>query len=137
MEFPAAHTLVGKGIEGVGVVGIDQVKDLDDIAFFQQQRGDGPHGLTLWIGDQEAAICLHEVGLAEEARLARAGAADDDLQKITPVCFPVEAHTDILRKDCILKGVFVTILGIELPGIAPSGGAVFLAGPPVFPCGEV
>ena len=26
---------IGKGIEGVGVVGVDQVKDLDDIAFFQ------------------------------------------------------------------------------------------------------
>ena len=51
--------------------------------------------------------------------------------------FPVEPHADILREDGIFHGVFIPVLGAELPGAAPAGGAVLLAGAPVLLGGEV
>ena len=128
---------VWERVEGVGVVGVNEVKRLDNIAFFQEQRSHGPHRFPLGVRDQKTAIRLHEIGLAEKPCLARAGAADDDLQEVAAVYLSVEAHADISREDGILKGCLVPVLAVEQFWTAPLGGAVFLAGSPVFPGGAV
>ena len=127
---------VGEGVKGVGVGRVDQVKNLDDIAPLNEQRSHGPQHFSLGVCHQKTAIRLHQIRLAEKAGLASAGAADYNLQEIPPVDLSIEAHADILRKQGILHGVFVTVLGIELLRVPPFGGAVFLAGPSVFLGGE-
>ena len=128
---------VWEWVKGVGAVGVNEVKHLDNIPLFNEQRGHGPHRLPLGVCDQKTAIRLHEIGLTEKPCFARARAADDDLQEVAAVYLSIEAHADILCEDGILEGGLVPVLAVKQLGTAPLGGAVFLTGPPVLPGGAV
>ena len=123
---------VWERVKGVRMAWVDQVKYLDDIAFLNEQRRDGPQHLSFGIGDEKTAIGLHQIGLDEEAGLAGAGAADHDLEKIAPVLFPVQPHADILTEDGVFHRVFVPVLCVELSGAAPFCAAVLLTRPAVL-----
>ena len=128
---------VGKGIEAVRAGWLDQVKHLDSIAPFEQQRRYGPERFPLGVSHKKATICLHQIWLNKKPRLACAGAADDDLQQIAPVHFPVQAHADILCQDGVVVRVFVPVFGVQPFGAAPFGRTVLLARPAVLAGGEI
>ena len=66
------------------------------------------------------------------ACLTCAGAAYNDLQKVSEMLAAVQAHPQVLCQNGVALGVFVAVLTVQLAGIAPSGAAVFLAGPAVL-----
>ena len=70
---------VGEGVERIGVLRVDEVEYPQHISLLQQQRRKGAQHFSLGICHKEAAVGLHNVGLAEKPRLTGAAAAHDDL----------------------------------------------------------
>ena len=68
-------------------------------------------------------------------KLAFAKSADNDLKQVSHVLPPVKAHTQVLGEDHISAWVFVPVLLVQLPDIAPFCRAVFLSRTPVHAAG--
>ena len=128
---------IGKGVKSVRMARINEVKHPQHIPLLQQQRRQVPEHFALGVRHQEAAVYLHDIGLAEIPRLTGTAAAHDDLQQIPPVLPPVETHSHMAGQQGVVGRVFVRVFPIELPRTAPPGGAVFLPRPAVFPAGII
>ena len=127
-EYIRVPANVAKRVVAVGFGWVNQVKNTQHIPFFQKQISDGTEHFALWICANKAGICKHKIWFCEESRLARAGAADNDLQEISPVQLTVHTHLQVLGQYDVFACILVTVFFIQLPDAAPRRGAVFFTG---------
>ena len=104
------------------------IKNAQNITFLQKQISDGTEHFALWVSDDKTRIGKHEIRLCQEPCFTRTGAADDNLQKISPVQLTVHAHLQVLGQYDVFACILVAVLLVQFPDTAPRRRAMFLAG---------
>ena len=128
---------VVEGIVAVGVFRVHEVNDADGIALPQKQRNGGAGQFPLGVSRDIGGVGLVKIGLDHIPGLARAGAAHHDLQEVSLVLPPVEAHAEVLGEDGVVVRVLVPVFPVKLVYVPPAGGAVLLSGSAVLLGGNV
>ena len=118
-EHVRVLTDVTKRVVAVGFGWVDQIKHTQHIPLFQKQISNGAEHFSLRIGHDKAGICKHEIRLCQKPRLARTGAADDDLQQISAMQLAVHAHLQVLGQYDIFACILVAVLFVQFPDAAP------------------
>lgn len=125
---------VAERVIAVRMGGVYQIEYPQDIAALEQQRPHSPHDFPLGISTDIRGVCQHDVGLYQKAGLARAAAADDDLQQVAAMLFAVQAHLQVLGQDHIpIRVLAVAVFPVQHPHVAPRRRAVLHAGAAVLP----
>ena len=128
LEHVCVLAYVAKRVVTVGFRWVDQVKNAQNITFLQKQISDGTEHFALWVSDDKTRIGKHEVWFCEESRLARTGAADDDLQQVSAMQLAVHTHLQVLGQYDVFACILVAVLLVQFPDTAPRRRTVFLAG---------
>ena len=63
LEYICILADIAKGVVAVRFRRVDQVKNAQNITFLQKQISDGTEHFALWVSDDEAGICKHEIRL--------------------------------------------------------------------------
>ena len=127
---------IGKGVVGVGVLHLYQVKYPYFIAFRFQKCTHGFQQFPGGVGDYEGTVCLQQVWHDEEAAFAGAGAANDHYIVVAQGFPGVHAQIKLLGEDHVgTAGAnqghgnisFLVIVQV----LVPLGRAIFNGGPEV------
>lgn len=116
---------VRKGVVSVGLAGVDQVEHPDFVALRCQQSACRAQQLALGICDKIGAIRAVNIGLAEKAGLAGAGAAH--YQNIHVALGDIAVHTQpdpLGQNDIGILMPVIHILPVQFLGIAPTSRTV-------------
>ena len=116
---------------------IEQIQNPNFIPLFREQTAGVPQQFPFRVKYYKTCVGLTKIRFCIEPRFTGTAAAAHKGVEIEAVSFTVEPHADMLGKEAVVKGVFVPVLFVDCPGVAPFGGAVFLASAVFSSGGEV
>ncbi len=128
---------IDKRVVAVAFLHVDKVDHLNVVPLGFQQVPGVPQQFALGIEAHKAGVGVHDIGLCEKPRLARAGAAAHQNIEVAPVFASVQPYGYVLRQYLVLGHFPVGVLLPDGLGGAPLGGAVFLPPAVVAVGGEV
>ena len=106
-------------------VGIDEVKDTHLISFLFQQTACLSEQLGFRIGDDHRTAALHDVWQGKASGFSCTGASHYENVETSAVLVGVKANAEVLCQQDVLGVRLLAVFLTDLPGIAPSGRAMF------------
>ena len=106
-------------------VGIDEVKDTHLISLFLQQAPCLSEQLRFGVCNDHRTAALHDVWQGKASGFSCTGASHYENVETSAVLVGVKANAEVLCQQDVLGVRLLAIFLTDLPGIAPSGRAMF------------